>query len=105
MSTSKEPEECEKGACECLKEALGAKEPEEEWIRCGGKCVCCDLASAVISQAKSQGAREALELAVKEVATTFAKSPLCKRMDSDADRFYLDVLSILQSNLNKVENK
>lgn len=99
-----------------------SKEPEEEWIeekmqvvakiiidfvtevKAGGTGYkkAHSAIKEVMLQAKSQGAREALESAIKEV-----KKEMAEPYDgefSPEDAFSI-VLSILQSNLNKVENK
>lgn len=67
-----------------------------------------DLMIAHLSQAKSQGAREALSKAAEEVKEMFFVFPDGGIHDFDQDEELVSkkqVLSILQSNLNKEKNK
>lgn len=39
---------------QALYHAAGLRELREDWIRCGGKCLCCDLADQAIAREESK---------------------------------------------------
>lgn len=63
------------------------------------------LIQSLLQAEREKGIAEGRREMREEVARLFAQSPLQKRKDKDADRFYLDVLSLLKAEGEELTTK